>query len=496
MFGANRKWISVDRTQLPFPPRSTVLTLREVSPQRFDVSFPVETRTLTFGIAFLLWVPLMLPLMIGAVVLAARFPQINVLIWMAGAFFTPMWIARLIARRFRRPDGGRLCLDRKQLSAAGGTVLLWLREYPLAETSMFALVATNDSDDARSWLLNLKGPVREVTVSDDCALNAPDLRWLHERFNEWLGWEFPAHCVACGARLAQCDLNWPKRRVECGRCGFRGPAPNPFPPEAIPAPPPAACPNCAEKIWLTHVNRASGGCRCEACGWESESAPPMHPCDFSGIVSYCASVVGRSIASRMQSSPHRASREDLLAEFPTPESAWARLAHENLLVREQDRAPQVVYRNWQTRGLPAALAAGALGIIVSALLLATVFAGPSQDRTTLESLAVCACRLVCLVLAVYLMAGVWWARRRTVLVFAPQALAWDRGGRRRVVTWHTLTDAATQRSGWPPILILVHGGAGILFAAPTVSSARAICRLCLAHCEQHGSHLASPVLRC
>ncbi|HEV3342526.1 MAG TPA: hypothetical protein VG125_19295 [Pirellulales bacterium] len=483
MFKQGGEWMSIDRTVLPTPPRQTTLTVRETTGQRFDVTFPVEAHLLKHGLAFLLWAVLMLPLLIGAVFLAAVFPRIELLWWLGLAFFIPMAITACIGRRFRRAEGGRLCLERSQLSAAGGAVVRWSRVYPIDGTSKLAVISSDTSDESTTWLLQLEDPEKKVALTDSNVLSVADMRWLAERFNEWLGWEFPAHCLECGRPLERADLNWPQRRVECSGCGFLGPAPDPFDAEAVPPPPDAVCPNCAEPIRLTQINRQSGGCHCPLCGWESEAAPSLRPRDFEGIADYCSTLVGRWAAAALQFPQHLVSGDELIDEFPTPESAWAKLANEDLIVHDQ-KGRLVAYRHWRTRGLPTVVAALAGGVLLAIILLATVLGGPAGDRGWMTFFAVWTCRFGLLVLGGTLLAATWWGCRRTVFLFSAQALAWECSGRRRVATWPTVGAVGVPRTGWPPLFVVKHGGAGILFAPPSKAAARALARLCLAYRDQ------------
>jgi hypothetical protein len=185
------------------------------------------------------------------------------------------------------------------------------------------------------------------------------------------------------------------------------------------------------------------------------------------------------------------SQDDLFDEFPTPASARAQLANDHLMAQEQGHSPKVTYTHWQTRGLPAGVALLATGAVMFVVLLTTVLGGPPDDRTWLQFFAVWVCRLGLMVLGAAFVAAIWWGRRRTVLLFTPQAFAWECAGRRRVATWRTLGDVGVQRRGWPPVMILMHGGAGAVFAPPTKTAARAIARLCIAYREQG---LANPKL--
>jgi hypothetical protein len=378
-------------------------------------------------------------------------------------------------------------LERAQLGAAGGATIRWSRVYPIDGTSKLAVI-TDTSDESTTWLLELEGPGKKVALTDCNVLSVADLRWLAERFNEWLGREFPSHCLACGRHLDRSDLNWPERRVQCSGCGFHGPSPDPFDAEAVPPSPPDACPNCAEPIRLTQIDRRSGGCRCLLCGWESQAAAPLRLRDFAGVADFCSTAIARWIAmtldSDLQFPHHLVSCQELLDEFPTPESAWSELANDGLIAYEPGRL--VAYRHWQTHGLPAITAVLAGGVLLSVILLATVLGGPPDDRTWLVSIAVWACRFGLLALGGSLLAVIWWGRRRTVMFFSAEALAWECSGRRRVATWPTVGAVAVTRTGWLPLLILKQGGAGILFAPPSKSAARALARLCLANASASG----------
>lgn len=108
---------------------------------------------------------------------------------------------------FRRPEGGKLLLDRDQLRVEGGAVFRWSVTHPIDHRIRLDVVDIGNNESI-SWALSLQVDQKWKTLAQEIDLNVADQKWLCEQMNSWLGLQFPSHCVACGRLLDSQDVDW------------------------------------------------------------------------------------------------------------------------------------------------------------------------------------------------------------------------------------------------------------------------------------------------
>ena len=486
-------WMSINETHLPALPPNSRLTVVAVTPDRFEVTYPLEAHFIQWTMFFLLFFFLGFPLLVLCVAVGPLIPEMNPLF----AIFIPMimliQLSRVFARQFRKLTGGRIVLTLDHVSTTGGTLFHKTQTHRFLGLGPFE-VCNVGANDSSHWALILCLGSAENIIAQETDITLPDLKWLNERMNEWLGWEFPRHCVSCGKLLDQFDVRWAERRVCCSDCLYEGPAPDPFAENQEPPRLPDGCPSCDSLILLSEINRETGGCRCEVCGWESTAVPPLRPEDFRGFTDFFQAVFSRLLPLILYFPEQMVSERDLLEEFPAESDAWAYLETELQSEFQDSQRPVIQFNHWRTRGLSAVLGGLSVAVIILVGLLTTVLVAPPGQRTWqlfLAKLVVWCLLTVAVAISSFL---IWWRCRRTELRFSPYALSIFSSHRQRLIAWRTLGGVAVHRRGWPPFLVLTHGGAGIHLALPTRKSARALARIMIIYRDRStNSDPRSPV---
>ncbi len=423
-------WLEVSRTMLPGLPSRSRLVVQDVSPEQFEVTFQP---------------------------------------WKSASLFSV----------FTSKPPQRIRLTRHQIAVFEDVETQVNRE--LNQYGRFGIKREDCGDDFKSQLVLIKGG-SEFTLVQEPQLRETDLTWLKLRFNEWLGWEFPSHCVNCGRPLHAYDLEWPLRSIDCSVCDFEGPAPNPFEPNTQPPPPVSSCPSCAGEIWLRDVNRKTGGSHCRRCGWASEALPKNRDeQNYFFEVLKTAFEFGLGLAFR--NTENLVPEEIIRAEFPRPQEALTLLEHEGLITYSEEKLPIVVFNRWRTTCVKfTAIVLVMMTLIVTGLLI-SAWSVWAQQRTSGQLLTLVFYHTLAMVVTSSLGGLVWWANHRTQLIFAPTSLYWRVGTQKRLINWQTLTAVAVAQGGWIPVVFLKHGGAGLGLATPSHSIAKALARLCQIHRE-------------
>lgn len=479
------KWMPIDRTFVPALPRQSRLTVHEVSPQRFHVSYPVEPAWL-FGC---LMVPSLGLFGIFSIlitfVLEHRF---HIPWWITGPaliFGIPWLISKGLCQLLRRPEGGKLQLDRKQLLAESGVFWRWAETHPIDDRSRLDVI--DIGSDPTIQALSLQVDQQWKTLAQECDLPVADQKWLCRQMNVWLGWEFPSHCVACGRSLDSHDVDWPQRSVQCSACDFAGPAPAPFVLDAAPPMPPEKCPSCTGTIWLADVNRETGGCRCQRCHWVSDALPPMRMESFADAQDFWITAGGRGVAIALHSSDKFVTDEELRHEFPSAGLVHRQLEEDRLIEdRDRDRLT-IVFGHWQVpRFYLLLFVAGAL-VMLNLWLLFWVFPG-TPPQTWPKWIGRRLCFLMLPLSGGFAAFSLWWGTKSVRIIFTSEALLLQIGRIKRVIGWSTLKQAATHKGVWPPMVYLVYGGTSVLITPPSHAAACAITRLAQIHCEEQSQH--------
>ena len=375
----HKGWMPIDETFLPALPRRSRLTVHEVTPERFFVTYPVSPDCLigiflvfSFGLFGVVWILIIF-------VLEHRF---GIPWWITGPtliFGIPWLLGKGAARILRLPEGGKLQLDRKQLRAAGGVVFQWSKTHPIDHCSRLDVVDIGNNEST-CWALSLQVDQKWTTFAQEIDLNVSDQKWLCRQMNSWLGWEFPSHCVACGRLLDSHDVDWQQKSVKCSACDFAGPAPDPFVPDAAPPAPPVECPGCSGTIWLTDVNRETGGYRCHRCNWSSEALPPRRLESFADARDFWITELGRAVPVALNACTKLVSDGELQQEFPSASSARRQLEDDRLIEDGSRDKLTLAFGNWQVpKFWWRVLAAGSI-LIFNLWLLFWVFPG-NQPRT-------------------------------------------------------------------------------------------------------------------
>jgi hypothetical protein len=433
-----------------------------------------------------LMIALFFPLAILAIVLGFRLP------WLppVPTFFlicagVPCLISWLISLIFRRPEGGEVCLEEGKLHYARGAVFPSRRDVDLKSGARFD-VKDVGGDESTHFALQLFMEKKTTIIASQSDLALADLQWLGRRLNEWLGQEFPSRCLQCGRPLEAVDLDWPTRAVRCSECGHRGRAPEPVVGDAVP-PPCSDCPSCLYPIRLKDVSRITGGCRCRRCGWSSDAAPPLETDDNLDLQSYVRFKIERGLVNLIGKKSHQTPLTQLVWTFPTQAAALEALQQAGLVEESTADAMTVKYAHWQTAWLWLVYLIF-LGIFAeSTRFMINTRAIPPADRSFIWYWNMFTSHSVFLLLAATLVGLIWWTLLRVRLTFTLYALEWTVGRRKRLIAWHTLSDLGVLRRKWPPLVLLRHGGTGLLLVTPTSVAARAIARLCLVRCEKVGN---------
>ncbi|MFO0919206.1 MAG: hypothetical protein U0872_12945 [Planctomycetaceae bacterium] len=469
-------WMSIDRTFLPPLPRRSKLTVQEVTPDRFFVTYLVSAN----GLSCLLLVLSFLPNGIMSVVIGGLLEmQYGIPLWITGPTLL-LGISWLLGRGlvglFRRPEGGKLLLDREQLRAEGGAVFRWSETHPIDHHSRLDVVDIGNNEST-SWALSLQVDQKWKTLASEIHLSVADQKWLCRHMNSWLGWEFPSHCVACGRLLDSQDVDWRQRSVKCAACDFAGPAPDPFVLDAVPPAPPVVCPGCTGTIWLTDVNRETGGYRCHRCHWSSEALPPMRIDSFADAKDYWMTALGRAVPIALTVSDKFLSNDELQQEFPSASSARRQLEDDRLIDDGSRDKLTLAFGNWQVPRFKWLVFASVLMLILNLWLLFWVFPG-TPPRTWLHWYGRMSSFMMLPVFVSLAAFIAWWGGKRVRMIFTPEALLLQIGQIKRIIRWNTLKDVATHKGVWPPMVYLVYGGTGALVTPPSHATARAITRLC------------------
>jgi hypothetical protein len=420
------------------------------------------------------------------------FPAILLgLLLMAAPFYLVWRLGYWMYQQQRNMEGGKLCLRMARLEASNARKRPAEEAYPLENDSRFELEDRSDHETTRVKLL-LRGEHGTHTVAETPQLTTEDLQWLKARFNEWLGCEFPAYCIACGHLLLAQDLNWALCRVECSACGFTCRSCRSLEKQAVPPAPPMVCPSCAEPILLPDIIPSSGWCCCQVCHWESEVASPLRDWQNSrNSFKNPAAWVSRIIPEVFKYPQHLVSEAKLIDEFPDLDSARIRLGQEQVVEIDAPERFQVAFTHWRTPGLRMLLMSS--GLLLTWTCFWLVKSVQAEPGILLEGGAEWG-GVIGWVLGLCAWTGcIWWAQQRTRLIFTSDALGVQCGKRLRVVGWNTLGGCGVLKNGWPPTVLMQHGGRGFLLMPPTRSAARAIVRICL---EYRGRWIAdAPTVR-
>lgn len=481
------EWMPIDRTFVPALPRRSRLTVHEVTPERFVVTYPIEPGWL-FGC---LMVPsLGLFGIFSILIMFVLEHRFRVPWWITGPALIlgiPWLISKGLCRLLHRPEGGKLQLDRKQFLAESGVFWQWSETHPLNDRSRLNVIDIGSEQTYQA--LSLQVEQQWKTLAQECDLSVADQKWLCSQMNAWLGHEFPSHCAACGRPLESRDIDWQQRSVCCSECGFLGPAPDPFSLNAAPPCPPHECPCCTGTIWLTDVNRETGGCRCQRCHWASEALPPMRLESFADTKNFLITSMGRAVSVALSASDKFVSNDKLHQEYPSAANARRQLEDDHLIQDNSRDKLSLAFGHWQVSKFNLlVLAIGAI-LILNIWLLLWVFHG-TPPRTWLHWFGRLSSFLMLPVSGGLAAFSVWWGFKRVCLIFTPEALLLQIGQIKRVIRWNTLKEVATHEGVWPPMVYLDYGGSGAVVTPPSHAAARAITRLCQIHCEEQSQHSA------
>ena len=469
-------WMPIDRTFVPALPHRSRLMVHEVSPERFEVTYPTNASGLYWILVFVFMFVGWFPLTILALMLGLRFPWLPVISTYFGIVAgIPISLAWLISRIYKRHDGGRISIEQGRLRADFGVFLCSRQEICLEDQSRFSV--EDVGSESTNWTLKLFSMGKKLTLAHEGDLQRPDMHWLCHRMNEYLGHEFPSHCVNCGRPLEAVDVDWPQRGVYCSGCGFASPVPDPFELDAITEAPVEQCPSCFEPIWLPNVNRDTGGSRCRRCGWSSNALPPSRLESRQDLSTFASDAFEQGVRLAFRYQEHLLSAEQIRDEFPTDLSALDELRIQNLLEEMPEKTATVNFRHHQTTGL--------WWVFLGTVLLIALLTEGCLTTTKPQGLGLLGLfshywlfRFVWCFAVGVLGLLIWWSRQSVRLIFTPYALLLAVGKRKRLIAWHTLTEVAVFRHSWPPVLMLLHGGAGVVIVTTTKSAATALVRLC------------------
>lgn len=468
----------IDRTFVPALPSQSRLTVREVTSERFVVSYSDE-RKLMVGCLTAFSMFIFIPF---AAIAAIYVQKLSLVPWWMTLMVLVGGMQRLIQHsvsgRPSRREGGRLQLKRHQLRVEGGVFFRSTKTYPIEVRSRLEVIRIGIDSDIPA--LSLRVNQEWHTLAQECQINVADQKWLCQQMNAWLGWEFPSHCVACGRPLESHDVDWQQRSVRCSGCGFPGPAPDPFAINAASPAPPFECPCCHGAIWLNDVNRETGGCRCHRCQWSSEALPPMRLDSLTDAKSFLITVMGGVIPVVLSLFDKLVSDDKLQREYPSAASARRQLENDHLIEEGSRDKLTLTFGHWQVLNFSFwVLATGSL-LILNFGLLFWVFPG-TPPRTWLHWFGRLSSFLMLPLSGGAAAFTVWWAMKRVCMIFTTEALLLQIGQTKRVIRWNTLKQAATHDGVWPPMVYLVYGGTGAIVTPPSHTAARAITRLCQIH---------------
>lgn len=491
-----KKWLAIDRTFVLPPPLPYRVFVEKLSPEIIEFTFTIQARGILFFLVFTFGVILFFPLSFLALVIGQRFPQLpSILVYfgiVGGGIYGLAW---LVSRPAWSRKGGRIRIDESSLHIQGICIFRWSKNFPRTATTRFDIEL--QGDESPRWTLLLLGSHPPVSVVGEPHLTRRELEWLKHRLNEWLGWRFPSHCAACGRPLEARDLDWPSRSVLCSECGFAGPAPDPLSGTLLPTPPPTDCPTCHQPIWLPDVNRETATAACRLCGWASQVHSPPDPGQFDSFLEYFTSIYSYFVNLLFCFPGSAFSDSELIAEFPSAEFAWKLLEYESIAGQFQptNGLPQrtVTYHHWQTHRYLIVVTTLAALLLLSLYSRFGLLDIPRDQRGWAQYFAQFIAFASSLTSFLMLTFALWWGARRTQLIFTPDALIWTVGDQTRMAAWRNLCRVALLRRGWPPFLLLMHGGAAVTLAPPSCSAARAITRICLEHCSRCSSPLSPPL---
>lgn len=485
---ADSGWFQVGETFIPSLPRKTKLIVVHVSPARWEVTYPANAVGLRWLVFFILLIVGFIPLFLVSLIALARLPGflaqwIPAHLWFF--FFCillPWGMADLIAYRFRRTAGGVIRLAQGRLHFERGAILRIRQDLELEPTSRFEVEDIGGEEHTR-WALRLITGNSQTVLATKNDLSRLELQWLCHRFNEFLGWEFPSHCLQCGQPLDVQDVDWPRRAIRCRECQFEGPSPDPFLSDPVPDAPETSCPSCLEPIWLLNVHRQTGGCRCRRCGWASDRQPPIPLEELGDVPGWIQDFVECQLGKVCDRPQSFLTDSELRQAFPTEKAAWSQLQAEQFAVEENLEFDRVTYSFRRIAHFGWVILVMSLLALVTTRQLYFHYQVPMAnrhfayyvDRIAMQGFLVC-----CLA---SLGGLIWWSFQTVSLKFTDYALQWTIGRRRRLIAWHTLNKVLVPIYAWPPMLLLKHGGVGLLLITPTTTAARALARLCQCHIE-------------
>jgi hypothetical protein len=472
-------------TFFPALPARSRLTIVELTPVRLAATYPTRATGLYWALSMVLLIALFFPLAILTIILGFRLPWLPpVLTFFAICAGVPCLVSWLISLIFRRPAGGRVCLEEGTLHFERGTIFPSRRDVNLKPGAQLG-VSDVGGEESTHFALQLLVEGKATIIASQSDLTLADLQWLARRMNEWLGQEFPSQCLQCGRALKATDLDWPTRAVCCSECGYRGRGSEPLAGDIVP-PPIRDCPSCQDPIRLQDVSRITGGCRCRHCGWSSDAAPPMELDDPSNLPSYVRFKIERGVVKLIDRKSLHMPLVELVSAFPTEGEALEVLRQAELVEESTPGAMTVKYAHWQTARLWLVYIIFLAIFAESTRFMVNTRSIAAADRSFIWYWNMFASHIVFLLLAATLVGLAWWTLLGVKLTFTPNALEWTVGSRKRLIAWHTLSDVVVLNRRWPPVVLLRHGGTGLLLVTPTSESARAIGRLCLFHREKAG----------
>lgn len=477
-------WFEVGNTYVPSPPRKTKLTIVEATPKLWKATYPTNATGLRWTLNFVFFILGCMPGAIGGIILAARFPWLpGVPVIVGLSFFLPLILAELVARCFTRRAGGVIQLEPSRLHYERGAIWRTRKELELEPSGRFEVDEVGGEENTL-WVLQLVMDQKRTVLATTSDLGRTDLHWLCHRLNEFLGWEFPSHCLLCGHALDVQDVDWPRRSIRCQSCEFEGPSPDPFPPDAVPEMPIASCPSCLDPIWLTNVHRETGGCRCRRCGWASDREPPLSWETPDELPGWIGDLIERTLGRICDRPKSFLKPAELQEAIPSDDDAWSQLQAEQLAVEENLKFDTVTYAFRQMVRFWWVILVLCLLAFLTARQLYFHYQAPMANRHFAYYVDRIAMQFFLLCCLTILGGLIWWSFQTVRLKFTDNALHWIIGRRERLIAWHTLTKVVVPVYPWPPMILFKHGGTGLLLITPTATAARALARICLSRLER------------